>query len=318
MTMPTRIPRQLLLIALTLAAAIPAAAQHKNKSRHGSRDEDGNSRIDTTVSVSKTVAIDLGITSGSIKVTSWDKPTVQIRASSESGDLRFDFSQSRLTLSAEEQNGGEDADLELIVPKGARVTASSIDGDIDVRGVAELDANTISGSLTASDVDGRAILTSVNGDLVASGLGGSVKANDVSGDIQLSDISGDVNVETVSGEMKLRGVKSSYVRTSTVSGDLTFDGTLDPKGRYEFHSHSGSFTITMPKGTGAQITLRGYNGELRSSCQMMLMPGEGTGGHNRSQVFTIGNGGAKLSFDTFSGDVEIRGACSGNPKSKEE
>jgi len=80
MTMPTHIPRQLLLIALTLAAAIPAAAQHKTKSRRGSRDEDGNSRIDTTVSVSKTVAIDLGITSGSIKVTSWDKPTVQIRA----------------------------------------------------------------------------------------------------------------------------------------------------------------------------------------------------------------------------------------------
>ncbi|HVP70298.1 MAG TPA: DUF4097 family beta strand repeat-containing protein, partial [Gemmatimonadaceae bacterium] len=248
----------------------------------------------------------------------WDKPTVQIRASSESGDLRFDFSQSRLTLSAEEQNGGEDADLEVIVPKGARVTATSIDGDIDIRGVAELDANTVSGSLSASDIDGRATLNTVNGDLVASNLGGPVKAQDVSGDIQLSDISGDVDVQTVSGEMKLRGVKSSYVRMSTVSGDLTFDGTLDPKGRYEFHSHSGSFTITMPKGAGAQITLRGYNGELRSSCQMMLMPGDGAGGHNRSQVFTIGNGGAKLSFDTFSGDVELRGACSGNPKSKEE
>ena len=318
MTLPTHIPRQLLLIALTLGAAIPAAAQHKNKSKHGSRDEDGNARIDTTISVSKTISIDLGITSGTIKVTSWDKPTVQIRATSESGDLRFDFSQSRLTLSAEEQNGGEDADLELIVPKGARVTASSIDGDIDVRGVAELDANTISGSLTATDIDGRATITSVNGDLVGSGLGGPVKANDVSGDIQLSDIGGDVDVQTVSGEMKLRGVKSSYVRTSTVSGDLTFDGTLDPKGRYDFHSHSGSFSILVPKGTGAQIQLRGYNGELRSSCQMMLLPGEGTGGHNRTQTFQIGNGGAKLSFDTFSGDVEIRGACSGNVKTKEE
>ena len=318
MTMQTHFPRTLLLLALTIGAVIPAAAQHKSKSRHGSRDEDGNARIDTTITVSKTVTIDLGITSGTIKVTSWDKPTVQIRATSESGDLRFDFSQSRVSLSGEEQNGGEDADLELIVPKGARVTATSIDGDIDIRGVAELDANTVSGSLSASDIDGRATLNTVNGDLVASNLGGPVKAQDVSGDIQLSDISGDVDVQTVSGEMKLRGVKSSYVRTSTVSGDLTFDGTLDPKGRYEFHSHSGSFTITMPKGTGAQISLRGYNGELRSSCQMMLMPGDGAGGHNRSQVFTIGNGGAKLSFDTFSGDVELRGACGGNPKSKEE
>ena len=316
MHMPTPFQRTLLLVALTLGAAIPAAAQHKNK--HVGRDEDGNARIDTTITVSKGVSIDLSITSGTIKVTSWDKPTVQIRATSESGDLRFEFSQSRVSLSGENQDGGEDADLELIVPKGARVTATAIDGDIDVRGVAELEANTISGSLGASDIDGRATLSSVNGDLNATGLGGPVKVNDVSGDIELNDIGGDVSVETVSGEMKLRGVKSSYVRTSTVSGDVTFDGTLDPKGRYEFHSHSGSFTVTIPKGTGAQIQLRGYNGELRSSCQMMLLPGDGVGGHNRTQTFQIGNGGAKMSFETFSGDVEIRGACSGNMKTKEE
>jgi DUF4097 and DUF4098 domain-containing protein YvlB len=318
MPLPTRFPRTLVLVALAFGAALPAAAQHKNKSKSRDRDEEGNAKIDTTITVSRGVTIDLAITSGTIKVTSWDKPQVQIHATSESGDLRFDFSQSRVSLSGEEQNGGEDANLEVIVPAGARVTATSIDGDIEIRGVSEVEANTISGSLTASNIAGRATLTSVSGDLVANDLGGPVKANDVNGDVALSDISGDVSVETVSGEMKLRGVKSSYVRTSTVSGDVQFEGALDPKGRYEFHSHSGEIIMTLPKGTGAQITLRGYNGELRSSCQMMLLPGDGPGGHNRSQTFVIGNGGAKVSFDTFSGDVEIRGACSGNPKAKEE
>jgi len=314
--MPTRFPRTSLLVALALAAALPAAAQHKRT--HADRDEDGNAKLDTTITVSKNALIDLAITSGTIKVTSWDKPQVRIRATSESGDLRFDFSQSRVSLSAEEENGGDDATFEIVVPSGTRVTATAIDGDIDVRGVAELEGNTVSGSVTASDIAGRATLSSVSGDVQANDLGGPVKASDVNGDITLTGIGGDVNVETVSGEMKLHGVKSSYVRTSTVSGDLEFEGALDPKGRYEFHSHSGEFTMTLPKGTNAQISLRGYNGELRSSCQMMLLPGDGVGGHNRSQTFMIGNGGAHVSFDTFSGDVEIRGACAGNPKSKEE
>ena len=295
--MPTRFPRTSLLVALALAAALPAAAQHKRT--HADRDEDGNAKLDTTITVSKNALIDLAITSGTIKVTSWDKPQVRIRATSESGDLRFDFSQSRVSLSAEEENGGDDATFEIVVPSGTRVTATAIDGDIDVRGVAELEGNTVSGSVTASDIAGRATLSSVSGDVQANDLGGPVKASDVNGDITLTGIGGDVNVETV-------------------SGDLEFEGALDPKGRYEFHSHSGEFTMTLPKGTNAQISLRGYNGELRSSCQMMLLPGDGVGGHNRSQTFMIGNGGAHVSFDTFSGDVEIRGACAGNPKSKEE
>jgi DUF4097 and DUF4098 domain-containing protein YvlB len=315
MTMTRRLIRFLVPAAFVLAAA-PLSAQHRNASRSRSGDGD-ESRIDTVVSVGRGVTVDLSLLSGEIKVTSWDKPQVQVKAHSDEGDLRFDASSQRVSLSVDEDSDeGGDTEFEIIVPRDARVTAGTVSGDVSVRGVGELEGSSVSGDVTGAGVAGRTSLQSVSGEVNGSDLGGPVKARAVSGDVTLSGIAGDVSVETVSGEMKLRGVKSSYVRTSTVAGDLEFEGTLDPKGRYEFHSHSGDFTITLPRGAGAQVSMKGFSGELHSSCEMMLLPGSQGEGHYKGMSFMIGQGGAHVSVETFSGDVEIKGC--GKSKSKEE
>ena len=254
--------------------------------------------------------------SGEIKVTSWEKSQVQVRATSESGDLRFNASPRRVSLGVEDEEGdGGDTQFEIVVPKDAHVITSSISGDLSVRGVGELEANTISGELSVNGVAGRASLQSVSGEIIAGDLGSNVRAQSVSGDITLTGVAGDLEMQTVSGEMHLRGAKSAYIRTQTVSGDFEFEGALDPKGRYEFHSHSGSFTLTLPRGAGAQITMRGFSGDLSSSCEMTLMPGSGEG-HYKSMTFMLGNCGAHVNIETISGDVEIKG-CGGN-RSKED
>ena len=304
--------RTLCLALLTFLAALPAAAQHRRRSR----DDEDRQKLDTTLTVSRGARIDLGLVSGTIKVTSWDKPQVQIHASTENGYIRFDASSSRISLSVEDQEGEEDAEFTIIVPKDADVETSAVSGDITVKGVAELDATNVSGDMNVVGVAGRATLQSVSGEVNASDLGGPVRAQSVSGDVTLQRIAGDINVQTVSSEMKLVGVKSSYVKTSTVSGDLEYEGALDPKGRYEFHSHSGGFSLTVPRATGAEVSFKGWSGELHSSCQMMLMPGDNGGGHYKTMTFRLGSGGAKVDIETFSGDVEIRGC--GNTTSKEE
>jgi DUF4097 and DUF4098 domain-containing protein YvlB len=316
-TMQTRIS-SFALLAL-FAIALPAAAQSKHKSKHGNRDDDGVSRIDTTVSVGRGATVEVSLISGDIKITSWDRPQVQIHATSESGDIRFDASSQRVTLEIERQDGDYDDDthFEVMVPRDARVSASSISGDVSVKGAGELEATSVSGDVSASGVTGRASLQSVSGGVTASDLGGGAKVSAVSGDIELNGVSGDLQVSTVSGEMKLRAIKSAYVKTQTVSGDLEFDGTVDPKGRYEFNSHSGSFTLALPRGVGATVSMRGYSGDFNSSCAMTLMPGGSTGeGRNKNMTFQIGGGGARFSIETFSGDVTITG-CGGS-KSKED
>ena len=176
----------------------------------------------------------------------------------------------------------------------------------------------MSGDVTVNAIAGRAKLQTVSGELHATDLGGEVRAQNVSGDSRSSASPASCNVQTVSGEMKLRGVKSSYVRTETVSGDLEFDGAVDPKGRYEFHSHSGGMTITLPRGAGATVSMRGFSGEL----QQLLRDDAGAEQPHRRAARTraprsrIGGGGARFNIETFSGDVEIKGC--GTTKSKED
>jgi DUF4097 and DUF4098 domain-containing protein YvlB len=316
MTMTTRLLRPALLFALVLVSAAGAAAQHKNKSK--SRDDDSDrTRLDTTVSIARSARIDVTIVSGEIVVTTWDKPQVQVRATSDGGDIRFENSSSRLSLSIEGDDQDIDAHFELIVPKDARVSAGAVSGDVSVKGVGEIDANSVSGDVKVEQIAGRTELQSVSGEIEGTDLGGPVRVQSVNGDVILTRIAGDVSVQTVSSEMKLLGVKSSYVKMGTVSGDVEFEGPLDPKGRYEFHSHSGDVSLTVPRGTAAEVSFKGFSGELHSSCPMTLMPGDVGGGHtNKTMTFQIGTGGAKVSIETFSGDAEIKGC--GKSTAKEE
>jgi len=302
--------------AALLAAAAPLSAQHHG--RRGRSGDDRTNKIDTTVSVSRTATVDLSLLSGEIKVTSWDKNEVRIIATSEDGDLRFEASSSRVSLSIDEDNGDDgDTEYQVTVPKGARVIGSSISGNVSVRGVGEVEATSVSGDVTVSAIAGSATIKTVSGGLSGSEIGGGLQAQNVSGDVEIVGVTGDVQVQTVSGELKLRGVKSSYVRTETVSGDLEFDGAVEPNGRYTFHSHSGSFRINLPRGAGATISYHSFSGDINSSCAMMMGRSKGSAGMTyKDNVFTIGNGGARFTIETFSGDVEITGC--GNAKPKED
>lgn len=313
----TRSIRSGVLAVALIAAAAPLAAQHRSK-RGRSTNESHRSRLDTTVVVSAGVTVDLSLMSGEIKVTSWERPEVRIVATSEDGDLRFEASSRRVSLSLDDDYGdGGDTEYEVTVPKSARLIAGSISANISVRGVSEAELTSVSGNLVVSAIAGRTTLETVSGELQATDLGGDVRAQTVSGDLEISGVAGELNAESVSGDLKLKNVKSSYVRTETVSGDLEFEGAMDPKGRYEFHSHSGSFSITLPRSTGATISYRGFSGDLSSSCEMVMGRNTGASGLTyKSNTFTIGNGGARITIETFSGDVEIKG-CS-NSKSKED
>ena len=120
----TRFPRTLVIAAAMIAAIAPLAAQHRGK--RGRSDEDHKSRIDTTVSVSRTATVDLSLLEGEIKVTSWERNEVRIVATSEDGDLRFEASSSRVSLSLDDDNGdGGDTQYEITVPKGANPCVSS-------------------------------------------------------------------------------------------------------------------------------------------------------------------------------------------------
>jgi DUF4097 and DUF4098 domain-containing protein YvlB len=130
--------------------------------------------------------------------------------------------------------------------------------------------------------------------------------NSLSGDIDLTGIRGDVDATGVSSDIEMRNVTSRYVRAKTTSGDITLDGTVDNTGRYELGSHSGSVYLVVPQNTGALLTVSTYNGTIESDFPITLKPGDHGISQTRRYSFEIGKGDARISAESFSGDITIR------------
>lgn len=305
-----------MIVAALVAAAAPAAAQ-------GRRDRDRDpwttrSRIDTTVTLSRGGTVDLSLVSGEIVVNAASGDQVRVRAYSERGILTFSASPDRVSLEVRSNRGRVgDTRYEVTVPVGARLELRAVSGDITARGTrGEVEARTVSGDLAITDAARIAYLETVSGDLGGSNLGGDVRATSVSGDVDLSNVEGEVEVETVSGELRLSGIRSRSVRTETVSGDLSYDGTLDPGGRYDFHSHSGTIRLRVPSSAGGSMRVETYSGTVDSDFPMSIQPGERIESRPKRVEFTFGSGGARITAETFSGDILLRRAGGPAPRDR--
>ena len=299
-------PSLLALVALTMLLPGAASAQ-RNRDREREEFQDAQSRIDTTFAFSRTGALDLTQISGDVIVNAWDRAEARVRAYAERGRVRSSISSSRVSLEIESVRGRVgDSRFEVWVPAGVRVNARSTSGDVSVKGTkGPVDARSTSGDVEVTDATDRITIESVSGDVRASRLNGEVRSESVSGTIEIHDATGDVRAETTSGDISLLGVSSRSVYTTTVSGEVEYDGTIDTNGRYEFHSHSGDIRLQLPEGSNAQFSVETFSGSLDSEFRITLQPGQRTTGRPRRFEFTLGNGGARITAESFSGDIVL-------------
>jgi DUF4097 and DUF4098 domain-containing protein YvlB len=111
----------------------------------------------------------------------------------------------------------------------------------------------------------------------------------------------------VSGRITLTGVKSSHVSAETVSASVTYVGSIDPSGSYEFSTHSGNVHLEIPEGSAADLFLETFSGRISSAFPITLQPGDisAMARHGKKMEFTIGKGGARITASTFSGNIII-------------
>lgn len=292
--------------ALLLAATLPASAQQRRAGQY-------ESRIDTTVAFDRRGTVTLAIGDGEIVVTTWEQDRVRVRATAERGDIRLDASPARLAVEVM-RGRSSDARIEVTIPAASRVSARAGSGDISIIGVrGGVDAVTQSGDLRIENAAELTEARSLSGDIAVRGVTGPVEVGTVSGDVTIADVKGDVEATSVSGDIGIRNVTARYVRSRTTGGDISYDGPVDPAGRYELASHSGDVYLTIPQGTGALLTVATYSGSIESDFPITLKPG----GHGAGQRFTfeIGTGDARISAESFSGDITLR-ALSRSPSGR--
>lgn len=293
------------LIGIALTLWTRDGQAQRDRSRFG---RDNRSRVDTTVAFDKNGTVTVSAMDGDIIITGWSRDQVQVHAVSEDDDIRFDASSSRLNLELNGSSHGSDARFEVSVPYGVHVNARTRSGDMSVRGTrGEVEARAQSGDIVVEDVTSRLDVSTLSGDVTASNVSGDVEIGSTSGEVKITDVRGDVEVSTVSGDVGLRGVTAKNVRAKTTSGDVTFDGAIDPAGRYELGAHSGDVRLHVQRDASAQLTVATWNGGISSDFPITLKPGEhgiGTASTKRF-TFSIGGGAARITAETFSGDITI-------------
>jgi hypothetical protein len=198
----------------------------------------------------------------SIKVTGWDRDTVEATATGESGprqlkaEVTGDPSRARVFLYVPAATRRYDREIQIHVnlPRYAEVeTLESQTGDIEV---ANLDAgvaiSTANGTVNVSRV-GSLKVGSRSGDIQASDIKGEVIARSLQGGIIVSNVAGRVDVSAANGDVQVRNAESD-VRATSATGDVDVRCT---KGRADVSSASGSITLIGIGGDAEASTASG-------------------------------------------------------------
>lgn len=299
-------PSRLIVVA-GLLMALPLGAK--------AQDYRGRTQIDTTVRLDRGGAVDLSLISGKIRVTGWDRPDVKVSASIDRGMLRFDANPSRVSLSVDQADDDDrgrrrhdvgDARYDVSVPRGSRLILEAVSGDITASGShGEIEATSVSGDVDVTGGVREVSVEAVSGSVHAAQVNGNLRAESVSGDVRVETVSGNVEASSVSGNIRLIGMQSKDVRTETVSGDVVYSGSIDAGGKYSFDAHSGTVRLDIPRGAGAQFSVETFSGDVTTDFPVTVPPGSGRGRRNGRMEFTIGDGRARVTVQTFSGSIVI-------------
>jgi hypothetical protein len=251
----------------------------------------------------------LKVTSADVRVRGTDevravmRATFQISASSEAeADEVFERSRMRVAagsgaLAIEESNGSSlggmigrlltgrgsiEVDVELEVPRGARLVIE-----------------TISGELTAEGLRGEQRCTTTSGDLYLDDAGGTMRIETVSGDAVIrAERPVSARVQAISGDLALTAPRIDALRAQTVSGDIELEGELAHGGEFRVETVSGDVSIGLVG--DASIEVRGISSDISCDLDHRI---EGRLDRRR---LVIGSGVPVVIFSSMSGDLAVR------------
>lgn len=255
-------------------------------------------------------SVSLKLTSGDVRVRGIAGDEVHVRAtfnisaaSDADADRIFEAAQLRVNrgsgaLSAQEPDGNHsvgsvigrlfgagdryDLTLEAELPINAKVELTAVSSDVDI-----------------SELRGEQRYQTVSGDLSVSRGGGSVRLESVSGDATVrSDEPLSIQSQGVSGDLNVIAPVLSSLRANTVSGDVEVEAQLAEGGDFRVETVSGDFSMGLVG--DATFEIRGLSTDVSSELDHRL---EGQVDRRR---LIVGNGGPRLSFNSMSGDLDVR------------
>jgi len=261
---------------------------------------------DQTVNVSKGTKLDVNNFAGDVIVKVWDRDAVRVEAThSDRESIDIKPGDQVLSIRSRSTRGGPPRSLDytLTIPKWMAISVSGTYADVTMDGVGgDVTVDTTRGDIKVTGGSGFVSLKSVQGEITLEKAKGRVEVRAVNEGIHLADISADVSAESTNGSILLDRIDSSNVDLYTVNGNISYDGAIKDKGLYRLTTHNGLIAMPVAERANAIVTLRTYNGGIRSTFQL---PGD-AGERRKRETLTLGNGSAHVELESFSGTISLR------------
>lgn len=285
------------LAALALPAPHPAGAQTAIDSRYPVN-PDGYVRIYME-------------TEGTIRISGWAKDSVAFRGTADETLPALEFGIAKEGKAAKggiwtDKKGKGAVDLDISVPEGATLWVKTTGASVEIEGMSGgVDVYSLTGDVIFEGSPKQLYAESMGGAVSISGSSSSVRAKTGKGPITFQGNVEDVTLTTVGGRITVSGPRLRRGHFESVTGDIVFDGALEPGSSVGFQTHSGRVELTLPRDAGADCTVTTIEGALEVDFDVPEAL-ERDGARGPEKEFTIGDGGATVQIQTFDGPVAIR------------
>jgi DUF4097 and DUF4098 domain-containing protein YvlB len=285
---------------LVLGALVPGATAAGAQARRARAPA-----TDQTIAVQKGQRLHIENFAGEVVVRAWDKDQVRVIAEHDSrAKVNIRSAGTEVHVSSSRSGAPALVDYTISVPAWLAVRVNGTYVFVSVEGTqSDVAVETVRGDVTLRGGSGVVSLKSVEGEILVDGARGRLALNTVNEGIRITGATGDISAETINGEIRMLAMKAASVEATTVNGDIVYEGTVGDA-LYRFSTHNGDISLAMPENVSAVVTVRTYQGDLRSSFPIAERAGELRRG--RRQIFTLGGGAAQIEAESFGGDVRLR------------
>ncbi|NNE05258.1 MAG: DUF4097 family beta strand repeat protein [Xanthomonadales bacterium] len=264
--------------------------------------------IDVRRDIASDATVSVSNIAGSIEITTWSRnevhltgetgPNQELIVTESDQGIRFEIRE------IEKKSYSGESDLELVVPATASIVAIGVSADITISGSrgARLTAESVSGDVEVEADVGRADLESVSGDVLFRGSAERTYAESVSGDVEIHGVGGEVDVQSVSGDAIVFASIVTLGKFESVSGSLELDLEAADGGRLTIATMSGDVILNLPASQSAEFSAQSFSGDIDSRFGEVKHEKYGPGSHLK---YSSGNSGTVIRVESFSGDIDI-------------
>lgn len=276
---------------------------------------------------------------GDVSIKGWAQDAVEITGTLYDDDAELVVKQNGRVVSIELRNShkkdgyfwnkGQNysrSDLTVMVPVGADVDFTSLNGDVNIAQVnGEIDVELVNGEIIVNEAKGDLALVTVNGAIEAKRVSGrlnletvnggmeiehssqeNVKLGSVNGDIVLTTVSPDVTISAVNADMDLQLSNIDDLSVDMVNGTVEAVLALLPGGKIDASSVDGRMTFRFTEEVSARINVDAHAGGRINNELSADKVEKQKYGPASSLNFTAGDGDGRINIDTVSGRITLK------------